>query len=234
MNTIHPTAVIGPDVVLGEGNVVGPHAVLFGPLRIGDGNWFGAGVAIGTPPEIRGAAHPAGWVEAAGAGVIIGDRNVLREGVTVQQGSHRATRVGDDCFVMSRAYVAHDGEIGDGVTIAAGTSLAGHVRVGAGANLGMGVTVHQRRVVGAGAMVGMGAVVTRDVPPFARAFGSPVRLEGVNEVGLRRSGVDDAVIATIVAAYGDGELPGPGFEDDRVAAAFRWWDAAGVERPLVG
>ncbi|HYQ74701.1 DapH/DapD/GlmU-related protein [Cellulomonas sp.] len=234
MNTIHPSAVVGPGVELGEGNVVGPNVVLLGPLRVGDGNWFGPGVVVGTPPEIRGAAHGAGWDAPAGEGVVIGDRNVLREGVSVQQGSHRATRIGDDCFLMSRVYVAHDDEIGDRATVAAGTTLAGHVRVGAGANLGMGAAVHQRRVVGPGAMVGMGAVVTRDVPPFAKAFGSPVRLVGVNTVGLQRSGADEGTVAAIVGAYGEGRLPQPGLADEAAAAAFLWWDDAAAEKSLLG
>src|SRR6478609_8203738 len=194
MNTIHPSAVVGPGVELGEGNVVGPNVVLLGPLRVGDGNWFGPGVVVGTPPEIRGAAHGAGWDAPAGEGVVIGDR----------------------------------------ATVAAGTTLAGHVRVGAGANLGMGAAVHQRRVVGPGAMVGMGAVVTRDVPPFAKAFGSPVRLVGVNTVGLQRSGADEGTVAAIVGAYGEGRLPQPGLADEAAAAAFRWWDEAAAEKSLLG
>lgn len=228
MNDIHPTAVVGDGVRLGTGNVVGPHAVLLGPLEVGDDNWFGPGVVIGTPPEIRGQAHGAGWREPSGAGVVVGDRNVLRERVTVQQGSQRATRIGDDCFVMAGAYVAHDGELGDGVTLAAGASLAGHVAVGPAANIGMGVVVHQRRVVGPGVMVGMGAVVTRDVPPFARCYGSPARVQGANVVGMQRSGVDAATVAAVESAYGRGRLPhdvsGP------ARAAFDWWDAHDVGR----
>jgi UDP-N-acetylglucosamine acyltransferase len=67
--------------------------------------------------------------------------------------------------------------------------LAGHVRVGNAANLGLGASVHQGRYVGAGVMLGMSSVVTRDIPPFAKAYGSPARVVGANVVGMRRGGI---------------------------------------------
>ena len=79
---------------------------------------------------------------------------------------------------MNKVYVGHDGDIGDGVTMASSVTLGGHVVVGDRANLGLGAIVHQRRVIGPGVMLGMGSVVTRDVPPFAKAFGNPARVRG--------------------------------------------------------
>nr|WP_297424206.1 acyl-ACP--UDP-N- acetylglucosamine O-acyltransferase [uncultured Actinotalea sp.] len=229
MNTIHPTALVGPGVELGTGNVIGPGAVLLGPLRLGDDNWVGPGVTIGTPPEVRGVEHAAQWLEPSGGpGVRIGDRNVLREMTLVHQGWQGATVIGDDCFLMNKVYVAHDAEVGDGVTLASTVTMGGHVRVGAGANLGMGTTVHQRRVIGARAMVGMGAVVTRDVPPAALVHGNPARLRGANVVGMQRAGVPETAVALLQEAYGRGEVPGGDDLPEAVRADFRWW----VERSL--
>lgn len=226
MNTIHPTAVVGPGVELGSGNVVGPGAVLIGPLVLGDDNWLGPGVVIGTPPEIRGHAHPAGWDRTPdGPGVVIGSRNVLRELVLVHQGSARATTIGDDCFVMNKVYVAHDDVIGDGATLASSVTMGGHVQVGPGANIGMGAVVHQRRVIGPGVMVGMGSVVTRDVPPFAKAYGTPARVQGGNVVGMTRAGVPAAVAERVHAAYGAGRGLDPR-ELGEMRTALEWWERA--------
>jgi UDP-N-acetylglucosamine acyltransferase len=210
-NQVHSTAVIGPGVELGADNVVGPYAVLTGPCRIGDRNWIGAHAVIGAAPEVRGRAHGVPWGgEPVGLGVQVGDDTTLREFTTLHGGTERCTRIGDRCYVMNKVHVGHDGVVEDDATLAAHATLAGHVDVGPGANVGMASAVHQRRVVGAGAMVGMGSVVTRDVPPYATAFGSPARVRGANEVGMARWGISPADIAVVTARY----QGGLGAEDD--------------------
>lgn len=193
-NTIHPTAVISGAVHLGTGNTIGPFVVITGPVTIGDDNWIGAGAILGAPSEVRGAPHPTAFDEPAGGGVVIGNRNTIREAVQVHQGWANVTTLGDDLFLMNQTYVAHDCHVGNRVTTASSALLAGHVVVGAGANLGLGVTVHQRLRVGAGAMVGMGSVVTRNLPPFVKAFGNPARVRGVNRVGMERGGIPSETI----------------------------------------
>lgn len=206
MNAVHPTAVVEGDVRLGTGNVVGPNVVIRGPVEIGDDNWFGAGAVIGAPPEVRSFEHPRSTDEPAGRGVVIGSRNVIREGAQIHQGWKAVTQIGDDVFVMNQCYVAHDGVVGDRATLASSVLLAGHVEIGAGANLGMGVTVHQFRRVGRGAMVGMGSVVTRDVPPFAKSYGTPARLVSANVVGMERSGMSPDLVARLRQAYERGDV----------------------------
>ncbi len=225
MNTIHPAAVVGPEVELGLRNTVGPGVVLLGPLVIGDDNWFGAYSVVGAPAEVRGIDHGAGWEaeRLVGTGVTIGSGNVLREYVTVHQGHYDRTRIGSDCYLMNKVYIGHDGHIGDRVTMASSATLGGHVHVGAGANLGMGCVVHQRRVIGPGVMVGMGSVVARDVPPHAMAYGNPCRVHGVNAVGMDRAGLPAEAVEHLAAAYGRGVLPNegppPSLRDD-----WRWWE----------
>ena len=224
-NRIHPSAIVGPGVELGADNVVGPFAVLMGPCRIGNGNWIGAHVVIGAPPEIRGFDHGAAWDgDLVGSGVEIGDGNTVREYTTVHSGSAHPTRMGSDCFVMNKVYVGHDGTIGDGVTMASSVTLGGHVTVGERANLGLGAIVHQRRVIGPGVMLGMGAVVTRDVPPYAKAFGNPVRVRGVNAVGMTRQGMADEDVAALAHLYSAGDVVPPDWSGPAaLEPAVTWW-----------
>jgi UDP-N-acetylglucosamine acyltransferase len=211
-NTIHPTAVIGPGVELGRDNIVSPYAVILGPCRIGDRNWIGPHAVIGTPAQVRDRPHPAGWDAAdLAAGIDIGNDNIIREYAAIHLPIETATLIGNGCYLMAYSNVPHDAVIGNAVTLSSAAQLGGHVVVGTGANLGLGAMVHQRRVIGAGAMVGMGAIVTRDVPPFSMAYGNPARVNGVNEIGLRRSGYGQAVIDELSRHLIDqvdlGELP---------------------------
>lgn len=232
MTRVHPSAVLGDGVELGERVVVGPNAVIMGPARIGDDCWIGPGCVIGTPPEITSVEHNQDWTSALPlCGVEIGAGTVVRELSTIHQGSYRPTRIGAGCWLLNRVYVAHDCQVGDGVTLSSGATLGGHILIGDAVNLGMNAVVHQRRVVGPGAMVGMGSSVTRDVPPYAKAYGNPVRLQGVNTVGMSRSGIPDEHIELVTASYAAGTLPTE--RPDKLADAFAWWQAAEPARPLV-
>jgi UDP-N-acetylglucosamine acyltransferase len=225
MNAIHPSAVVGPEVVLGSGNVIGPGVVLLGPLVVGDDNWFGAHSVIGAPAEIRGIDHGAAWDgQVVGTGLTIGSRNVFREYVTIHQGHYATTQVGSDCYIMNKVYVGHDGTVEDGATMASSVTLGGHVTVGAGANLGMNCVVHQRRVIGPGAMVGMGSVVTRDLPPHAKAYGNPCRVRGANTVGMTRGGLPEEAASALASAYGSGVVPDAPVHP-ALDASWDWWRA---------
>lgn len=202
-NTIHPTAILSGDVALGSGNTIGANVVITGPVTIGDDNWIGVGVVIGAPPEVRSFEHPRRPEDMTGGGVLIGSRNVIREYAQIHQGWKGQTQLGDDIFVMNQSYIAHDCQLADGVTLASSVLLAGHVTLGTGANLGLGAVVHQRVRIGGGTMIGMGAVVTRDVPPFAKAYGNPARVHGVNNVGMERGGISSAAIDQVALVYAD-------------------------------
>jgi UDP-N-acetylglucosamine acyltransferase len=191
-NRIHPTAIIGQDVRIGVGNLIGPYTVILGACTIGDDNWIGPNVCIGTPPEMRGTHHPAGWMGEAGSGPVeIGNRNVVREFTSIQGPTTGTTRLGDDCYLMDKVHIPHDCIVEDGVTISCSVMMGGHTHLGAGCNIGLSTVIHQRIAVGRGSMVGMGSVVTRHIPPYALAYGSPARVRGANLVGLSRSGFDE-------------------------------------------
>jgi UDP-N-acetylglucosamine acyltransferase len=231
---IHATAVIGEGVELGERVSVGPNAVILGPATIEDDCWIGPGCVIGVPPEIYTVPQNRAWGgELDHKGVWIGPRTVVRELTTIHQGSVAPTKVGADCWLLNRTYVAHDCQIGDRVTLSAGTTLGGHVQIGDAAILGMNTVVHQSRVIGPGVMVGMGTAVTKDIPPFSKAYGSPVRLHGVNAVGMTRSGIAESAVDVLKDAYAEGRVPGNDALPDALTEAFAWWEKAGPVKSLV-
>ncbi|MET9227059.1 UDP-N-acetylglucosamine acyltransferase [Lentzea sp. NPDC003310] len=232
VNHIHPSALVGDGVELGDGITIGPGAVVLGPCVVDDDAWIGPGCVIGTPPEIISIEHNRAWAgELAHAGVHIGAGAVIRELTTVHQGSTRTTSIGAGTWLLNRVYVAHDSLVGEGVTLSAGVSLGGHVQIGDKVNVGMNAVVHQRRVIGAGAMVGMGTPVAKDVPPFARAYGNPIRLHGVNSVGMSRSGISEAAIEVLTSAYDAGQLPAE--IPVELGDAFKWWASVDPAKPLV-
>lgn len=234
--TVHPSAVLGPGVELGVGVSIGPCAVVLGPTRIGDRVWIGAGASIGAPPEITSLRHNLAWAgDLDHAGVEIHDDAVVRELAVVHQGSDRPTVVGAASWLLNRAYVAHDVELGRGVILSAGVSVGGRCTIRDGANVGMNTSVHQNRRIGARAMIGMGSAVTRDVPPYAKAFGVPLRLHGVNRVGMERAGIDPATIALVRDAIASEVAdidPGAPIAAE-VAAEFSWWRTLEDRMPAV-
>ena len=189
MNKIHPTAIIGPEVVMGVGNVIEAYAVIQGRTQIGDSNWIGPHVVIGTPPESRQHHNPENNLTGEVTGkVLIGSKCVIHEHSAIQSPTEEITLIGDEVFLMHAVHVGHDCKVSNGVTIAPTSVLAGHVCVGKNATLGIGVVVHQFVKIGGLSMIGMNSTVVKDVKPFSLFVGSPARFVSLNEVGLIRAG----------------------------------------------
>jgi UDP-N-acetylglucosamine acyltransferase len=207
MNNIHRTAIIGDNVRLGSNNSIGPYAVIIGNVVIGDNNWIGPHTSIGGPAEIRNAELPKDWESGDHRGTVtIGSHNVIRDACVIHAGFYTGTQIANECYIMNQTYVAHDCKIENQVTLSSHVSLGGHATIQTGANLGMGTVVHQRRVVGAGCMIGMGAVVTKDLMPFLKAYGSPAKARGGNVIGMQRANLDDALISKVVEALNDSDM----------------------------
>lgn len=192
---IHPTAVIGEDVEIGEGTQIGPYAVIQGKVRIGKKNRIFPGVTIGLEPQILGGKG-GGFVE-------IGDENIFREHVTIHasSGDKTKTQIGNQNFLMVGAHIAHDCCIQNNVIITNNVALGGHVTVEDRAVLGGLTGVHQFVRIGKYAMVGGLSRIVMNILPFSMAAGNPTRFIGLNLIGLKRAGLTAAAVGDIKKAF---------------------------------
>jgi UDP-N-acetylglucosamine acyltransferase len=162
---VGPWSIVGPDVEIGEGTVIGPHVVLKGPTRIGKHNRIFQFSSIGEDtPDLKYKGEP--------TRLVIGDHNVIREGVTIHRGTvqdRAETTVGDHNLIMAYAHIGHDSVIGNHCILVNNTALAGHVHVGDWAILSV--------------------------------FGSPAEARSMNFEGMRRRGFSDEVIHVLRRCY---------------------------------
>ncbi|MCB9759353.1 MAG: acyl-ACP--UDP-N-acetylglucosamine O-acyltransferase [Alphaproteobacteria bacterium] len=190
-------AVIGPDVVLEDGVVVGAHVVITGPTRVGARTRIHPFASIGGDPQDLKYAGERTALE-------LGTDNLIREYVTMNRGTAGGggvTRVGDHNLFMASSHVAHDCQVGSHCVFANSVAIAGHVEIQDRVVLGGLAGVHQYARIGRCAMVGAGAMASLDVPPFTIAQGDRARLYGVNIIGLRRAGYETALIEVLRSTY---------------------------------
>ena len=215
MARIHPTALVdagaqlADDVEVGAFCTVGPQAILAAGVRlvshavIEGATEIGAGTVVhpfavlgGAPQHLAHKGEP--------TRLVIGERNIIREHVTMHTGTVAGggvTRVGSDSLYMVASHVAHDCVVGDGVTFANNATLGGHVHVGDGVFMGGLCAAHQYTRIGRFAFIGGVSAVTKDVIPFGSVWGVHAHLEGLNLVGLKRRGFAREAISNLRAAY---------------------------------
>jgi UDP-N-acetylglucosamine acyltransferase len=194
---IGPYAVIGEHVCLGEGTTVGPHAVIEGWTEIGRDNRIFQFASVGAAPQDLKFHGEKSFLR-------IGDRNMVREFVTLHRGTESGggeTIIGSDNLFMAYSHVAHDCIVGNRVILANGATLAGHVQVDDFAILGGLSAVHQFTRVGAHVMVSGGSMVAQDIPPYTIAQGDRAKTVGLNLVGLKRRGFSEQALRSIKQAY---------------------------------
>ncbi len=201
--SIHPTAIVDPAARLGRDVVIGPFAIVEGNVEIGDGCTIGprasvlayttlgagcrlhTGAVLGDLPQDLAFTNESSYVK-------LGKNNVIREYVTIHRGTKPGTEtvLGDGCFLMGGAHVAHNCKLGNGVILANGATLAGYVEVGDRAFVSGSVLVHQFVRVGRLAMMGGGSAVSKDVPPFCMMRALDLnRVTCLNLIGLKRAGL---------------------------------------------
>jgi UDP-N-acetylglucosamine acyltransferase len=193
---IGPYVVIGPEVEIGEGTRIGAHTVISRWTKIGKDNQIYHAVSIGAPPQ---DAHYKGEK----SGIIIGDRNLIREFVTIHlaTGEGQQTRIGNENFIMVHAHIPHNCRIGNQAVIGGYCGLAGHTEIEDQAIIGGLAGIHQFVRIGRLAMIGAQSKIVQDVPPFMLVEGNPAEVRGVNLIGLQRRGISQEAITEVKKAF---------------------------------
>lgn len=194
---IGPFCHVGPEVTLHEGVVLKSHAVVTGLTEIGAETVIFPFANIGDiPQDLKYAGEK--------TQLIVGKRNRIREGVTMNTGTDGGggiTRVGDDNLFMTGAHVGHDAIVGNHVVVANQSAIAGHCIIEDGVIIGGLSGIHQFVRIGRGAIIGAVTMVTNDVIPYGLVQGPRGALDGLNLVGLKRRGVAKEDITALRAAY---------------------------------
>jgi UDP-N-acetylglucosamine acyltransferase len=194
---VGPFSVIGPDVTIGAGSVIGPHVVIKGPTTLGERTRIFQFASVGEDcQDKKYAGEP--------TRLVMGDDNVIREGVTLHRGTVQdrgETTIGSRNLLMAYVHVGHDCIIGDDCILANQVTLAGHVTLGDFAIIGRLSAVHQFCHFGEHAMAGGGAIITKDTPAFIMITGNPAQAHGLNAIGLKRRGFSREAIKELNESY---------------------------------
>ncbi len=196
---IGPYCVVGDDVTLGAGTVLESHVTVYAGVRIGSGNRLFPGCVIGAPPQVLGLQ-----LHSKTGGLVIGDRNLIRESVTIHKSMHegKTTTVGNDNLLMVGCHIGHDCLIADNVVLSNLVQIAGHVHIETGAWLAGLAASHQFVTIGKWSFIAGQTGLARDAPPFLIISGQhPPKVRGVNKRGLKRAGLNEPQQERIQAAY---------------------------------
>lgn len=215
MNTsIDSRAVVSPKAQLGDNVVIGPFTIVEDDVIIGSGTHVASNVLIANGARIGKECHiHHGAVVATipqdlkfhGEQTVleVGDHTIIREYVTLNRGTHvrGKTTIGNRCFIMAYAHVAHDCAVGNHVILANAVNMGGHVIIEDYVVVGGIVAIHQFTRVGRHAMIGGGFRATKDVPPYVLAGQEPLAFTGLNVVGLKRRNFPPETIQLLERAY---------------------------------
>ncbi|MBV8731657.1 MAG: acyl-ACP--UDP-N-acetylglucosamine O-acyltransferase [Acidobacteriia bacterium] len=195
---IGPYCIIGPEVEIGTGTRLMAHVYVEGPTWIGEANTFFPYSTVGVAPQDK-------KYKGERAETRIGDRNTIREFVTIHRGTEGGgliTSIGNDNLLMTYTHVAHDVRIGSHVILGNSVGLAGHVIVEDWADISPFSGVHQFCRIGRHAFVGPYTVVKQDVLPYSLTSIKPeVAVFGANVIGLERRGFPTEEIEALQTAF---------------------------------
>lgn len=212
---IHPTAIIDPNAEIASDVEIGPYSIISGDVVIGSNTRIGSHVVIEPyvtiGPDCRifqyaaiGAVPQSLKFEGEKTYAKIGRGTIIREFVTIHRGTGFGgglTEIGEECFLMAYAHIAHDCHIGRKVVMANNATLGGHITIGDYATIGGLSAVHQFARIGEFAFIGGLCAIPKDIPPYAIAAGPRAKLYGINNVGLKRAGFSANTVSMLKKTY---------------------------------
>lgn len=174
-NFIHPTAIIGDNVILGDNNYIGAYCIIGDPAEHKKYWQYEEQIKdYGTLKIIQKGQIKRGQV-------IIGDNNVITGLVTIDAGTEGITFIRNDCYIMKHAHIGHDCNIQSNVTISCGAKIGGHSIIEQYSNIGLNAVLHQFSIVHEGCMIGASAFFKGESEPFTKYAGVPARKLGENK-----------------------------------------------------
>ena len=195
--TVGPWSIVGPGVKIGSGSKIASHVVIEGPTTIGANNKIYQFSSIGgDTPDLK--------YKGEATRLVIGDNNVIREGVTIHRGTvqdRAETTVGNNNLIMAYVHIGHDSVINNHCILVNNAALAGHVHIDDYAILGGFTLVHQFCHIGAHCFTGMGSAIGKDVPAFMMVTGAPAEPRNINVEGLKRRNFSKEDIALLSKAF---------------------------------
>jgi len=215
LNTIHPTAVVHKNAKLGQRIRIGPYCVVGAEVVLEDEVHLHSHVVVEGRTTLRKGCEVYPFASLGHAPqdlkyqgelstLEVGPKTVIREYVTIQpgtRGGRMKTVVGGACLLMGSVHIAHDCVIGEKVIMANHATLGGHVVVEDGAVIGGLAAVHQFVRIGKSSMIGGLAGIVGDVIPYGMVGPSNRYLVGLNITGLKRRGVQVAVMRQLQKIY---------------------------------
>jgi UDP-N-acetylglucosamine acyltransferase len=194
---IGPYCIVGPEVEIGARTRLMANLYLEGPTWIGEDNVF-------FPYSTVGVASQDLKYKGERAETRIGDRNRVREFVTIHrgtQGGGLVTSIGSDNLIMVQAHVAHDVHIGDHVILGNSVGVAGHVTIEDWVDISPFAGIHQFCRIGRHAFIGPYSVIKQDVMPYSLTSHKPeLQVFGANAIGLERRGFDKSTVEALQTA----------------------------------
>ncbi len=214
MKNIHPTAIVDSKAEIGDNVKIGPHTIVEPDVLIEDNVTVGANCMVAQYTELKknvtlfhgavvGTVPQDLKFEGEKTKLIIGENTTIREYAMLNRGTAESgqTVIGKNCLLMAYTHVAHDCVLGNNVIMANAVNLAGHIEIGNYVTIGGVVPVHQFVKIGAHSMIGGGFRVQQDICPYSLAGGYPLRIAGLNIIGLKRRGFSKESIALLEKTF---------------------------------